>query len=77
MKWLVAGQDSISPGGVPISQLLPDSVRQSLLANLTEEQKQQLLDTFDPSAEDNIWNMIYEVRHSKNRWMVLHLCHMF
>ena len=78
MKWLVAGQDSaVGPGGVPLSQLLPDSTRQALLANLTEEQKHQLADAFDPRAGDNIWLQIKTVRHPTDRWAVLHMCHMF
>ena len=63
MKWLTMSQDSVlGPEGIALSQLIPDSVRQSLIANLTQEQKHQLETAFDPYASNNIWIMIDEVR---------------
>lgn len=63
MKWLTMSQDSIpGPGGIALSQLIPDSMRQSLLANLTQEQRHQLETVFDPNAPNNIWITIDNVR---------------
>lgn len=64
MKWLVTGQDSVTtPGGIVLSQLIPDSTREALLGNLTYEQRVQLYEAFDPYRAGNIWFMIGNVRH--------------
>ncbi len=72
-------QDSaVGPEGIALSQLIPDSVRQSLLANLTREQRHQLETAFDPHAPNNIWILLDEVRSQALRAcampLVLVLC---
>lgn len=65
MKWLVTGRDDVTtPGGIVLSQLIPDSTREALLGNLTHDQRVQLYEAFDLYSPGNIWVMIANVRHS-------------